>query len=272
MEEFFLPDSGIYCRCNDIGLDRPTLLFVHGLTGSSSAWWPYEKIFDEKYNLATFDLLGHGKSVKSSDFSAYNISKLANDIYKLAQYLHLKKFILISHSFGTLVALEFLLSHEDMVSKAIFFSPNVGVSKTRTAQLSRAPVSLLVKILRLWNFSKASGKHINYADYPNVGDWDIALNFVDIKNTSLHIYLFCLKYIYDSNYDKAWQKLTIQSLIVHGKSDSLIPANEVESFQKDVKNSQLILLENANHLFVLNNPRETAKIISDFVDNKIAMV
>lgn len=33
----------IYYRCNKFTKTRKTLVLVHGLTGSSSAWIPYEK-------------------------------------------------------------------------------------------------------------------------------------------------------------------------------------------------------------------------------------
>ena len=49
------------------------MVFVHGVSGSSSAWWPYEKIFENKYNILTFDIRGHGKLKKFPNYSDYKI-------------------------------------------------------------------------------------------------------------------------------------------------------------------------------------------------------
>ena len=63
MKEHFFEDR-IYYRTNEFKSDRLTLVFVHGVSGSSSAWLPYEKIFENKYNVLTYDIRGHGLSKK----------------------------------------------------------------------------------------------------------------------------------------------------------------------------------------------------------------
>ena len=209
-------------------------------------------------------MLGHGKSPKPKNFVAYDIKNLAQDIYKLALHLNLKKFILVSHSFGTLVALEFLQTHEAMAGKAIFFSPNISVDKTKTARLSKIPISILVDFFGWQAYGKTSGKHIDYSNHRDIGDWDLALNYADIRNTNLRVYVYCLKHIYDSDYDSIWQKLDLPSLIVHGIDDGIIPTKHVKALQQNMKNSRLIILPDANHLFVLNDPTGTAKIIDGF--------
>src|SRR5690348_17054682 len=106
MNESFSP-RGIYYRTNEFK-DRPTLIFVHGLTGSSSAWFPYEREFEEDYNLLTFDLRGHGRSEKPKHYRDYAISEFVADLEDLIDRLAIKEFNLISHSFGTVIALPFL--------------------------------------------------------------------------------------------------------------------------------------------------------------------
>ena len=54
-------DNRVYYRHGEIKNERQTLVFIHGLLGSSSAWRPYEARFGTDYNLLFFDLRGHGK-------------------------------------------------------------------------------------------------------------------------------------------------------------------------------------------------------------------
>ena len=68
MKELFFVEKGIYYRINDFKPDRATLVLIHGASGSSSAWWPYEKMFENKYNMLTYDIRGHGMSKKYPNY------------------------------------------------------------------------------------------------------------------------------------------------------------------------------------------------------------
>ena len=87
MREHFLEKNGIYYRTNNFVEGRPTLLFVHGIGGSSSAWYRHEATYDNKYNLISFDLRGHGKSKKYEDYKDYAREKFVEDIDDLVTHL-----------------------------------------------------------------------------------------------------------------------------------------------------------------------------------------
>src|SRR3989344_1363911 len=131
MEEFFFTERGIAYRKNEYRVSRLTLVFIHGLSGSASAWFPYEKLFAEKYNLLTFDLRGHGKSGKPKKYVDYEIKKSAGDVCELIEYLRIETYILISHSYGSLVALELSRVYQEKISALIFLSPTAFLKKTR---------------------------------------------------------------------------------------------------------------------------------------------
>src|ERR1700757_2573100 len=185
MKELFFSKAGIYYRINDFHVDDPTLVFINGLTGSSSAWWEYEKKFENQYNILSIDLRGHGKSIKPRKYQDYEIKNFAQDINDLLTHLHIYKSILISHSFGTLVALEFLIQYQSVVESAIFLSPVFGANKTRSVRLTQPLLRCFTKVINLFPFSSKAGGHIDYAKYPNVRDWDLKFNIIDIRNTGL---------------------------------------------------------------------------------------
>jgi len=47
MKESYFSKNNIYYRINEFQPGRPTLVFIHGLSGSSSAWLEYEKKFEK---------------------------------------------------------------------------------------------------------------------------------------------------------------------------------------------------------------------------------
>src|SRR3989344_7188178 len=128
MKECFFAERGIYYRVNGQLPGRATLLFIHGLSGSSSAWWPYERILENRYNIISPDLRGHGKSQKLLFYGAYTPELIADDIVKLLEHLEVKHCIIIAHSFGTLLALTALRQAPRIFEAAVFISPTYGAS------------------------------------------------------------------------------------------------------------------------------------------------
>lgn len=264
MQEFFFQKRGIYYRKNEFNPENKTLVFIHGVSSSSSAWDLYEKKFETKYNILSLDLRGHGKSLKYENFDDYQIQNFASDIYELLKELHIEKSILISHSFGTLVALEFMVLHQDMLTKVIFLSPNYNMKGRFLSKILR-PLLKITSLLSIFPFSPKPKNHIDYEVYKNTGDWNIRRLFTDIRNTGLRVYLYCIRQSYTFDREKFLKEIKIPTLIIHGKKDTISPVSSSICMAEKIKNSELHLLENANHVLVLNNFTEVSILIEEFI-------
>jgi len=266
MKELFFQPRGIYYRTNEFQANKPTLVFIHGLSGSSSAWAEYENKFEKNCNVLCLDLRGHGKSAKSGSYENYRIEEFSQDIYDLLAYLDIKKITLISHSFGTFVALDFLARYQDKITSSVFLSPGFCVSNVKTAKIIRPVVQLLAKFYNILPYhSSKIGGHIDYSKYENTGDWNLRRMFADVKNTTLKIYLFCLGQSYGFNREDFLAQINIPVLLVHGKNDTIFPVENSVIMSKKIRNSKLILLDSANHILVLNNFPEVSEAMEKFL-------
>lgn len=264
MIEKFFTAKNIYYRVNEIIPGRPTLVFLHGLSGSSSAWSKYEEIFKNKYNILSLDLRGHGKSLRPKKYQDYKIKYFTEDLFELINFSQIKDFTLISHSFGTLVALEFLAEHQHLVKSAVFLSPSFNVSN-RKAAFAIKPFLNIAKIIEVFPQAKKIGSHINYEPYLNTGDWNLRRTTADIRNTGLRSYVFSMRQIYELNHENLLPRIKIPILIIHGGKDTIFPVENSKIMSKKINNSKLILLKRANHILVFNNFSEVSKAIEDFV-------
>jgi glycosyltransferase involved in cell wall biosynthesis/pimeloyl-ACP methyl ester carboxylesterase len=264
MKEYILPIKNIYYRTNEILPDRPTLIFIHGLSGSSSAWVEYEKKFAGNCNVISYDLLGHGKTVKSKKYQDYEIKNFADDLYSLIKRLDLKDFTLVSHSFGTLIALEFLVEHHDLAKSVVFLSPNFAITRRRSARVIK-PLLMLSKIFDLLPFSEKAGGHIDYRKYINTGDWNLRRTIADVSNTCLRPYFYSTRQSYNFNRENFLSEIKIPVLIMHGKKDTIFPIDNSLIMKEKIKNSELILLDNTDHILVLNNFKEVSEAIEKFI-------
>jgi pimeloyl-ACP methyl ester carboxylesterase len=143
MKDFFFDAAQIFYRKNDFRPQRETLVFIHGLSGSLSAWAAYEQQFGLTYNIVSFDLRGHGKAKKPKNYNQYKIQYFANDLHALIEELAIPHCIVISHSLGSLVALAFITRHPEKITGAVFLAPPFEIARMPSTRFLR-PLLLVV--------------------------------------------------------------------------------------------------------------------------------
>lgn len=102
-----------------IGTGQP-LIILHGLFGQSDNWNSLGKQFSEQgFEVYLVDLRNHGNSPHSD---VWNYQVMSDDIYELitdAGLLPNKNIILLGHSMGGKVAMQFAIQHPDVLKKII---------------------------------------------------------------------------------------------------------------------------------------------------------
>lgn len=265
MQEGFFKERGIYYRYSDFKPGRPTLFLVHGVSGSSSAWLPYEPEFESKYNVLSLDLRGHGKSVRLDSYKDYSIAGFSEDLYQLLLYCKVEKCILVSNSFGTIIALDFISKHQDMLNGLVFISPHFAIDKMRRARLIKPFLTSLVKLRPSFTPIKKTGIHIDYSKYVNTGDWNVRRTLADVGNTGPEAYLYAVTQTYDFNGEDILKEIRVPTLIIHGARDSIFPLKYAEMMAARIRNSEMVILEDADHIIVINWSRKVIEIMNAFL-------
>jgi 3-oxoadipate enol-lactonase len=262
-------DDRIYYRTNGFKPERLTLVFAHGASGSSSAWLPYEKIFENKYNVLTYDIRGHGLSKKYPNYEDYEIKNFALDLHDLISYLNIQKFILISNSFAGLVALEYIKLHREMIVANIFTSPEIFITNGFSAKIFRPILKLLVKIINFLPFNPKPRGHVDYSKHLNSTDWDIKRNLADIRNTGLQAQFYTLKQTFTDGQKYDLEKINVPTLIIHGEEDSLVPIKNAIKMSKEIKNCEFVTIPKTNHNSVHNAVKEISEAIETFIEKNV---
>ena len=269
MKEHIFHDRGVSYRTNAFIQERQTLVFIHGLSGSSSAWGEYEEHFQQTYNILTLDLRGHGLSRKYESYDDYDISLFVQDLHALIASLNIKACILISHSYGSIIALEYMKAYEVNVGKAIFLAPAFDVGKTTWAHRFAVNTTCTTNLMSLLPSPKSIVKRIDYTKFGYTADYDLRRICADIACTSLKIYLFCLRHIFLYDVGDSLRNIKVPTLLIQGKNDRIVPAQnaiaDAKEMNKDTQKATLVLLEKANHILVLNNAEQVIKEIKAFV-------
>jgi pimeloyl-ACP methyl ester carboxylesterase len=254
----------IYYEKNNFKKNRKTLLFIHGLSSNSSAWFKFEKKFEKKYNILSIDLRGHGKSQKPVKYEDYQIDKFAEDIYRVLMHEGIKDVVLICHSFGVFIGLEFLKKHQDLVNSVVLLSPAYTPPMnwiSRFLKFMLKPIKIFEKLPQ----TKKYGTHFDYAPYEGTGDWNLRRLSKDVKNTTLRVYLYSTKQSYSFNAKSLLPKIKVPVLMIQGKNDQIFFHKNYVHMKKAIKKSKLHLIDDATHVLVLNNFPEVSSLIESFI-------
>src|SRR3989338_3125522 len=232
--------NGIFYKKNNFKPNRKSLVFIHGISGSSSAWNKYATYFKDRYNLLFIDLMGHGYSIKSDNLSKYTIGHLSEDLFNILKKENVKRINIIGHSFGNFVSLEFIREHKKMINSVVFISAGHRLTKNKRYRYFKFFISPL--FIKLIPHKTEKGRQINYSKYINTGDFNVKHSMI-------------------------LENITFPTLFIHGARDKMFPVEDAIKMSKLVKNSKLIILNNADHILVLNNYHELSKEIEDFLSS-----
>lgn len=263
-ENYF--NNKTYYKKNNFKAGRLTLVFVHGVSGSSSAWLPYEKKFAEKYNVLFYDIRGHGKSKKFPKYSDYEMKNFANDLHELVTFLNIDKFILITNSLAALIATEYIKQHRESVIATVFTSPEIYLTEPPIIKFSQPALKILTGLISMLPFSLKPRGHVDYTKHTGSTDWDIKRNLADIRNTGLRAHFFSLQHSIEYKHPE-FEKINVPTLIIHGELDSMVPVSNSKAISEIIPGSTFVVIKNVDHNTVHNGVREMSQAIEYFIEN-----
>lgn len=103
------------------GAGDPQVLFLHSFAGDCTHWSPALEHLARRHRVVAFDFSGHGLSPAARGRTS--IKRLAQDVLTVANTQNLEHFVLVGHSLGALVAIEFAASAPQRVKKLILVDP-----------------------------------------------------------------------------------------------------------------------------------------------------
>ncbi len=246
------------------------IIFLHGLGGNLSAWDPQRDYFEKQgYRVIAIDIRGHGMSDRPKEREKYTLDFLAKDIATFIEQKKIKNFILVGHCLGGILSLlltgYFKLKPEKLILIATTYEfpfyarllEKTGILDLSSDALNQIPFRLGRK--GQMQVDKFRGTH----------DLDPRRILNDIMYTSAQSYVSLYSNLLLFNGEKFLENIKCPTLIIHGEKDLFFPVKIAEQLHKKIKNSKLVLLPNANHIIVLNNPDQLNQIIDTYLHEKV---
>ena len=117
-------ETTYFYECHGSG---PTLVMLHGFTGSTKTWDSFIATYEKKFRLITVDLPGHGQTTQDTPIT---MAECCQDLDHLFRKLELEQFYLLGYSMGGRTALAYALQYPEQIAGLILESASPGLRTT----------------------------------------------------------------------------------------------------------------------------------------------
>jgi pimeloyl-ACP methyl ester carboxylesterase len=266
-EEYIKVEPNVYLHVTDAGMGRPVVL-IHGWPLSDEMFeYQYNDLINKNFRVIGITLRGFGKSDKP--YGSYNYDVHALDIKNVLCKLEIEDAVLGGFSMGGAIAIRYVSSDDGAhVSKLALFAAAAPVwtqRKNFPYNLPKNAVDELIKLNYLdrpkllsnfMNIFSATETSLN----EGIRNW---LNAIGLSASS-HAMSECLIALRDTDLRSDMKKLSIPTVIMHGKMDKICSFDLAEQMKAGIANSTIIAFENSGHSLFLEETQKFNKELIKF--------
>ncbi|MFA5329540.1 MAG: alpha/beta hydrolase [Prolixibacteraceae bacterium] len=263
--EYIKVETNVTLHITDAGEGKPIVL-IHGWPLSDEMYeYQYNDLINNDFRVIGITLRGFGKSDKP--YGAYNYDVHALDIKRILDKLNIKDAVLAGFSMGGAIAVRFVSAYNDgQVAKLVL----AGAAVPSWTQRDDFPYNLpqsAVDDLIILNYQDRPKLLSNFAKIfsatetslnEGIGNW---LNGIGLSASS-HATAECLVALRDTDLRPDLEKITIPTLIMHGKKDKICSFDLAEQMKAGIQNSSLVAFEKSGHSLFLE---ETQKFNTELI-------
>jgi long-chain acyl-CoA synthetase len=217
-----------------------TIVFIHGYAGCAETWEFQINHFANNYRIIAPDLRGHGQS--DAPYTRYTMDELIADIDTIADELKLpEKFILVGHSFGGSICVEYANAYPERLDKLILIATAGEYPLPRVAAWAyRIPTAFY----RLW--------------------WDYRPRW----NAEVHV----MKRMLFNNLRKwkGWnllRNISTETLVITGERDNYFPRYVFDEVGKMIPDAEVYDVGASKHKVQLERYESVNRTVERFIDH-----
>ncbi|MFJ3386962.1 alpha/beta fold hydrolase [Lysinibacillus sp. NPDC086135] len=261
--------SKLYSTANIFRTGRSDccILFVHGFSESSICWEDVSTKIKGHVNLVTYDCIGHGNNAslwKQASFESYT-DQLDELINYLLEYEKFTKIILVGHSQGASIAMQYSMKNPNKVYKLILVSPITYIDNALESLWNNF-IKLVEKgqIERFWDINSSLLLGPKSKEWSHFRGNAIQKRLEFFSQEHL---LSLMKALLDINIEKDLSILSNKiTHLIHGEYDAMFPNYYSKSILKYLPNAEYIEVAGANHLLIELEPH-ISRALMEFVND-----
>lgn len=258
----------------------PPLVFCYGIACSSLHWTYQIDYFRKNYRCIWFDYRGHRHTPLPEDLKTLTVDASVQDLKCVLDFLGVEKSVLLGHSMGVSVVLDFARQYPERVSELVLangtpkrpldtlFGGNFLIPAFAIlSQYEKSKPALVQAIWKLQEKAKFVGKglgvlgfnhHLAHADDIKTYAKQIADLSPTVLTTMMDDY---------QHFDATpWlHEIKTPTLILSGEDDLITPPDTQKLLAQLMPSSELVTIQNGSHCSTLDLPDYVSLLIERFL-------
>jgi len=239
----------------DIDQKKLTIVLIHGSGLSHIVWSLHEQFYTSLgYNVLSLDLPGHGNS---SGPSLKSIEEISDWIKSLINKINVKKIIIIGHSQGGLVGIDFSSRYPELTEKIILVANSYKMPVNQDLiDFAEAGDEKAVLLMMKWGYE---GSKAFIGGNPVKKIVNSARDIREVLAVDLNA---CNNY---KNGENAIKKINCPTLCIFGDLDKMVPAKVGLKMSEQIKNSETKIISDCGHMIIFEKAFEMRKLVKEFI-------
>jgi pimeloyl-ACP methyl ester carboxylesterase len=269
----FVEIDGMQVHYRVEGKGMPIVL-IHGTGASLHTWDDWTIKLKENYQVIRMDLPAFGLTGpnKSGD---YSIKKYTQFLEEFVTKMKLDSMFLAGNSLGGNIAWNYTSKNPEKVKKLILVDASglpTNKSQPWIFKMAKTPVlSKLFLYITPKSIIEDNMKQV-YEDDAKISD-ALITRFHDMALREGNRKAFIYRAKIDFTASEASKKTQLENiqtptLLIWGAKDTWIPLDNGKRMAALLPNSKLVVLQNSGHVPMEENPKESLKVLNDFLNQK----
>ena len=240
----------------DFDKEKPSILLMHGSGLTHIVWSLHEQFYvSQGYNVLSVDLPGHGNSEGPS---LKSIEEISDWIKSLMNVLDIKKLIIIGHSQGSLVGIDFAARYPNLISGLVLVAGSYKMPVNQDLiNYAEAGDEKAVLLMMKWGYE---GSKAFIGGNPVKKIINSSREIREVLAVDLNA---CNNY---KGGKESLEKINCSTLCIFGDLDKMVPLEVGNKMSSMIKNSEKKIINNCGHMIIFEKAFEMRQIVKEFLN------
>ena len=239
----------------NIDKNKPSILLMHGSGLTHIVWSLHEQFYaSQGFNILSVDLPGHGNSEGPS---LKSIEEISDWVKSLMNVLDIKKIIIIGHSQGSLVGIDFASRYPNLINSLVLVAGSYKMPVNQDLiNYAEAGDEKAILLMMKWGYE---GSKAFIGGNPVKKIINSSREIREVLAVDLNA---CNNY---KDGKESLEKINCQTLCIFGDLDKMVPLEVGNKMTSMIKNSEKKIINNCGHMIIFEKAFEMRKLVKEFI-------
>ena len=239
----------------DFDEEKSSILLMHGSGLTHIVWSLHEQFYaSQGFNILSVDLPGHGNSEGPS---LKSIEEISDWVKSLMNVLDIKKIIIIGHSQGCLVGIDFASRYPNLINDLVLVAGSYKMPVNQDLiDYAEAGDEKAILLMMKWGYE---GSKAFIGGNPVKKIINSSREIREVLAVDLNA---CNNY---KSGKESLEKINCPTLCIFGDLDKMVPLEVGNKMASMIKNSEKKVINNCGHMIIFEKAFEMRKIVKEFL-------